>query len=104
MRVQNRLAGRLIAVAAGFIGIFNICLAMFRAPLEGVGQFRHIVPGQAIMGSGFVLLILGIVLVLTARGLWHGKRMAWLVAVACALGSAFAHPLKNLDIWGTAGS
>jgi phosphatidylglycerol lysyltransferase len=104
MSAQSRLERRLIAIAAALIGVFNIVLAMFRAPLAGIGQFRHIVPGQAIMGSGYVLVVLGIVLLVTSRGLWHGKRFAWVVAVGCAAGSAFAHPLKNLDIWGTAGS
>ncbi len=104
MNAGSRLERRLVAIAAAVLGLFNIFLAMFRAPLAGLGQIRHVVPGQAIAGSGFVLVLLGFILLIDARGLWHGKRLAWAVAVACALGSAFAHPLKNVDLWGTAAS
>ena len=104
MNPGGRLERRLVAVAAALLGLFNIVLAMFRAPLAGIGQIRHVVPGQAIGGSGFVLVLLGIILLINSRGLWHGKRVAWLVAVICAVGSAFAHPFKNVDVWGTMGS
>src|SRR5207244_7030014 len=74
MNANSRVERRLVSIAAAFLGLFNILLAMFRAPLAGIGQIRHVVPGQAIGGSGFVLVLLGIILLINSRGMWHGKK------------------------------
>jgi len=104
MNRTNRLERRLIAIAAVLIGLYNVVLAMFPAPLAGIGQIDDVVPSEALNGSRFVLVLLGIILIVSARGLWHGKRAAWAVGVACAIGSALAHPVKNVDLWGTVAS
>lgn len=98
------LERRLIAASCVLLGVYNIALSMLRAPLSGIGQFRHVVPVDAVNGSRFVLLLVGIVLLETGPGLWHGKRFAWMVAIAGAVISALAHPLMHIDVWGTSAS
>ena len=103
-RTRHRFERRLVAVGAVLLGIYNIVLAMLPAPLAGVGQIRHVVPIEAVHGSRFVLLILGLVLLETAPGLWHGKRFAWVIALSASVASVIAHPFLHVDIWGTGAS
>lgn len=101
MATKHPLSRKLIACGAFGLGAFNLVLAMFPAPLAGLGEIEDVVPRDLIQGSRFILVLVGLLLLISARGLWHGKRLAWMVAVACAIGSAAAHPLKNIDVWGT---
>lgn len=101
---QGSVERRLIAISVFLLAVFNIFLAASRAPFEGYGQWRHVVAMDVLNGSRFALVILGMILIATVPGLIRGKRIAWLVAVACVAGSAVAHPFKNIDLWGTAAS
>lgn len=95
---------RLIALGALVLAIFNIFLAVSRAPFEGYGQWRHIVAMDVLNGSRFALVILAMLLIAVVPGLVRGKRVAWLLALGCAAASAIVHPLKNIDLWGTGAS
>ena len=95
---------RMIASGVVLLAVFNIFLAASRAPFEGYGQWRHVVAMNVLNGSRFALVILAMLLIATVPGLVRGKRVAWIVAVACVAGSAVAHPFKNIDLWGTAAS
>ncbi len=100
-RRSNR---RIIAAAVVLLGLFNVASAMLPARLVRLGQFRHLIPGDAVNGGRFVLLMLGILLVAVAPGLWTGKRAAWGIAFGCCLGSIAAHSVKNVDLWGMSAS
>ncbi|HLF78037.1 MAG TPA: phosphatidylglycerol lysyltransferase domain-containing protein [Dehalococcoidia bacterium] len=102
--VRGRLERRLIAGAAVFLALYNGLLSMFRAPFSGFGQFEHQIAPDLLRGSHFLLLGSAITLLLISPGLWHGKRFAWLLALGCGLVSVLAHPLRNVDLWGTGGS
>lgn len=93
-----------IATGVGGLALFNIFVTLFRAPFSGFGQTEDIVPMDAINGSRFGLVLLGMVMLTVVPALWHGKRSAWGLALACALLSAALHPLKNIDLWGTMAS
>ena len=97
---SNQLERRLIALAAAALGLFNTLFTAFRTPLTSAGEF-DIVPHGPLNGSRFLLVILGILLLATVPGLWHGKRNAWAIALAATAGSVAAHPVKNVDLWGT---
>jgi phosphatidylglycerol lysyltransferase len=103
-RRRHHVERRLVAVGAVLLGVYNIVLAMLRAPLAGIGQIRHVVPIEAVHGSRFVLLIVGLILLETAPGLWHGKRLAWVITLGAAIASVLAHPFLHVDIWGTGAS
>jgi hypothetical protein len=94
----------LIAASAFALALYNEALAMFRAPFGRAGQFHQVVPADLIRGSRFLLLIAALTLLLAVPGLVRGWRSAWLLALAAGVASALAFPLKNIDLWGIAGS
>jgi phosphatidylglycerol lysyltransferase len=95
---------RLIAAAVALLGLLDIAIAALPHPFLGFGQFRHLVPGDVVNGGRFILVILGILLMTTAPGLWTGKRVAWAIALACAAGSVAAHSIKNINTPGMSAS
>ncbi len=101
---RSRSERRLIAGAAVVLALYNGLLSIFRAPFSGFGQFEHVVGPDLLRGSHFLLLVTGITLLLISPSLWHGKRWAWLLALGCGVVSVLAHPLRNVDLWGTGGS
>ena len=93
----RRSQRRLIAAAVVLLGLLNITIAALPGPFVGFAQFRHLVPGDIVNGGRFVLVTLGILLVATTPGLWTGKRVAWAIAFACAVGSVLANSIKNVN-------
>jgi phosphatidylglycerol lysyltransferase len=104
MTRSSPLERHLIAVAAALLGLFNIILPMLPRSIRHVSELGHAAPVDAVIGSRFLLLIMGMALVAIAPALWSGKRVAWAIALGCAAGSALLHPVKNLDLWGAAAS
>ena len=102
--LSNRFERRLIAVGAFLFGIYDLLSSAFPRVFEQRIDIEGTVPVDAINGSRFLLVLIGLTLVISSRALWHGKRSAWWIAVACAIGSVFAHPLRNVDLWGVGGS
>jgi phosphatidylglycerol lysyltransferase len=96
----RRSQRQLIAAAVVLLGLLNITIAALAVPFVGFAQFHHLVPGDIVNGGRFILVILGILLVATAPGLWTGKRVAWGIALACASGSVLAHSIKNVNVLG----
>jgi phosphatidylglycerol lysyltransferase len=86
-----------MAASVVVLGLLNITIAALPHPFMGFGQFRHLVPGDIVNGGRFILVILGILLITTAPGLWTGKRVAWGITLACAIGSILAHSIKNVN-------
>ena len=91
----------LIGLLTAAMGVLNIVLAVLPSP---VGGFEDIVPTVVRQGSRFVLLLLGVTLIVTARSLTRGKRLGWFVAVAAVGLSAAAHTVKDVDLLGAATS
>ncbi len=102
--LSNRLERRLITLGAFALGIYDLISSAFPRLFEQRIDIEGAVPVDAINGSRFVLVLIGLTLVISSRALWHGKRSAWWIAVACAAGSVLAHPLRNVDLWGATGS
>ena len=84
---SDRLERRLIAVAVLLLGVFNLGVAMLPRSVGRLAELNDVTPSDAIRGSHFGLVVLGLLFILTARGLWHGKRAAWLAALAGAAAS-----------------
>lgn len=100
-RDTGRIERRMIALGTLALGLFNLYLTAFPAPFSGLGQVEDVIERGVLNGSRFVLVIDGVLLLATVPGLLHGKRLAWAVALAGCAVSVLAHPLKNLDLWGT---
>jgi len=103
-RDTGRFERRMIAVGTLALGLFNLYLTALPAPFSGFGQFEDVIERNVLNGSRFVLVIDGVLLLATVPGLLHGKRAAWAVALAGSAVSVVAHPLKNVDLWGTLAS
>ncbi len=89
-----------VAVSAALLGLLNITLAAVKHPLIRVGPLHGAIPHTAVVSSRYVLLVAGLVLLTSARGLLHGKRQAWRIALGAAVLSLLAHPFKRVDIAG----
>jgi phosphatidylglycerol lysyltransferase len=96
----HRARRRLIAAIVVALGLVNVAIAALVHPFLGLGQFPQLVPGDIVNGGRFVLVILGILLVASAPGLWTGKRVAWIIALACAAGSIAANSIKDVNLIG----
>lgn len=57
---------------------------------------------EVVIGGRYLLLIAGIVLILTARGLQHGKHNAWRIAMVAGALSLIGHHMKEADVVGLA--
>ena len=90
-----------VAASVAALGLLNITLAAAKHPLIRIGPMHGAIPHTAVVGSRYVLLVAGLVLLTSARGLLHGKRQAWRIALAAAALSLVAHPFKRVDIAGT---
>lgn len=97
---SNRLERRLIAVAVFFLGVFNLAVAMLPRSVGRLAELNDVTPSDAIRGSHFGLVVLGLLFILTARGLWHGKHTAWLVALFAATLSVGLHLVRNVGVPG----
>lgn len=102
-RTPRRRVRHLVAVAAAATGALNLVLAGDRARRPGALD-GALLPVRwtldAVVGSRYVVLTLGLVLIVTGRGLWRGKRNAWWIAVVSAVGTVAAQTTRP---WGDGG-
>lgn len=99
-RRHHRGVRRGVAAAAMVVGMLDLALAAaFRPPFEidGLGTDRFL---EAVDGARFAVLVAGLMLVLLARGLLHGKRNAWRMALLAAGISLLGHTVKGGDLVG----
>lgn len=97
---HRRRQRRFSAFAALAVGAVDLG---FAAAVSTPIQVRAIGLGTAadvVFGARYVLLIAGLVLVLVARGLLHGKRNSWLAALVAVVASIPGHHLKDADLIG----
>ena len=98
MRVRR--ARHVTATLVGALGVADLVLAAgrhthVRATAIAIRWAEH-----AVIGARFLLLVAGLTLVLVTRGLLHGKRNAWRVALVVSLASLVGHHLKEADAVG----
>jgi phosphatidylglycerol lysyltransferase len=93
---------RVVAVGAFASGVADMVLAAGRHThvRATVVAFRWAI--QAVVGARFLVLLAGLVLVLMTRGLLHGKRNAWLLALVVTVASLAGHHVKEADALGLA--
>lgn len=100
-RQQHRRRQRqLSALAALGAGAANLWLAASTSvPIKG-RSFGLRAAADVVFGARYGLLVAGLALILTIRGLLHGKRNAWLVGLLAAIASIPGHHLKDADLVG----
>lgn len=100
---RSRVVRRTLAGAVLIVGLLDVVLAAKHRPFIGIGRFR-VSHAATIKGSRYLLLVSGLVLVTSARQLWHGKHRAWQLALITLVVSLVAHPIRNGDVIGVAPS
>ena len=99
--LQGATIRRLTAAGVVVLGLVNMALVVVRHPPVQLPALHGLLPHVAVTGSRYVLLVSGLALLGSARGLLHGKHQAWRIAMAAAVVSLVAHPFKRADILGT---
>lgn len=98
-RSRGRHVRHTLAVLTGMLGLLDIVLAAKRRPVIGLGRVRvtHV---ETIIGSRYILLVTGLVLLTSSRQLWRGKHRAWQLVMVVLTVSLGAHPIKNGELLG----
>jgi phosphatidylglycerol lysyltransferase len=85
------------AIGAFAVGVGDLVLAASaRAHLRVHSLFVEWAY-EAVVGARYFLLLAGVVLIVTARGLLRGKRNGWRLAMLAAIGSIVSHHVKGAD-------
>ncbi len=96
-RRQDRTR-RFAAIAVAAVGVVGI-LSAISAPLRGRFELvLELVPFHATRGAATTLVLASFALLLTARGLRRGGRLAWAGTLALLVLSAVLNLVKGLDV------
>lgn len=91
-------ARAILALLVGLVGVFNILSALVAGVATRVARWPEIVPLGLLHGTRTFVVVAGFGLLLLARGLWDGRRIAWGTALTLLSGTALAHLVKGLDL------
>lgn len=93
---------RLVAASVVALGLLDVFLAAKRHPVLRIGPIDNAFHYSVVHGSRYVLLVGALSLLAATRGLLHGKRQAWEIALGAAGLTLVAHGFKRVDVVGMA--
>ncbi|GIJ57334.1 phosphatidylglycerol lysyltransferase domain-containing protein [Virgisporangium aurantiacum] len=93
--VTGYLTRRFAAGAVLLLGAIDLVGAAATVPVRRPGVLGVDYAVAAVIGAHYVLLAAGVTAVVTARGIWRGKRTAWWLAVAAAVVSLPGHHVRD---------
>lgn len=99
MNRRDRRVRVLVAVAVASIGVLDVWLAAKHQPFIGIGRIR-VDRRATVTGSRYLLLVAGLTLLASARGLLRGKHRAWQLCVVTLMLTLVAHPVRDGDAVG----
>lgn len=88
----------LLSVLVFTIGVINLVSAISPALPERISILREVLPLLLIHGSRHIVVLVGFLLILLARGILRRKKMAWNLAFILVLLSIVLHVMKGLDM------
>ncbi len=91
---MRALLSALIALA----GLLNLLSALLVRVGARLAHWPEVVPFAVLHCTRSFVVVAGFGLLLLARGLWHGRRAAWLAALALLLGSSVSHVGKGFNL------
>ncbi|MGI4896351.1 MAG: bifunctional lysylphosphatidylglycerol flippase/synthetase MprF [Janthinobacterium lividum] len=98
VRARRARTRRLGAAAVAVLALVGL-LSALTAPLrERLAPLLEALPLAVPLGARTVLVPVSIALLLLARGLRRGQRLAWAVTIALLATSAILHLLKGIDV------
>ena len=86
-----------LALAVAAMGVVDFWSALASRPPERLVALRHLVPTDVLDNSRTFTLLAGALLLLTASGLWRGKRRAFVTALLLCAVSVPVNLLKAFD-------
>ncbi len=102
---RRRLVRRLVAALVAAIGVLDIVSALVPPQVRGkLHPYLGYVPLGVSAAAGALVALAGMVLVLVARGLRRGQRLAFVVATALLATSAILHVVRQGQIPSTLAS
>ncbi|WP_454042047.1 bifunctional lysylphosphatidylglycerol flippase/synthetase MprF [Cellulosimicrobium sp. Marseille-Q8652] len=94
-RVRVRVVASRVVLALGILGVVAV---LVRGLWTHLTLYRDVVPGLLPGTASTTLLVDSVVLLLTARGLRRGHRLAWLVTVVVLGLTAGTHTARGVDV------
>lgn len=94
-RGQARAILATLIALAGLSNVLSTLLVRVAARME---QWPTLIPFEFLHGTRTFVLVAGFGLLLLARGLWHGRRVAWLAALVLLGGTAVSHVVKGFNL------
>jgi lysylphosphatidylglycerol synthetase-like protein (DUF2156 family)/UDP-2,3-diacylglucosamine pyrophosphatase LpxH len=94
LRRTRRIAASLIALA----GLFDLASAFYPPYRSRLTAVLRLVPLAVPQAATALVAVAGLALLLLARGVRRGHRLAWIVSVALLEGSAVLHLVKGVDL------
>jgi phosphatidylglycerol lysyltransferase len=86
----------ILAALVGLAGLANILSALVARLMVRAAFWTDLLPFEVLHGTRTFVLVAGFGLLLLARGLGHGRRVAWLTALVLLVSSAASNLLKGL--------
>ncbi len=91
-------ARTIVAALVALAGLLDMLSALLPGGSRWLTGWPEIIPFELLQGTRTVVVAAGFGLVLLARGLLAGRRVAWLAALALLGGTALAHLLDGPDL------
>lgn len=88
----------ILAALVGMAGLANIFSALVARLMVRADVWTRILPFEVLHGTRTFVLVAGFGMLLLARGLWHGRRVAWLTAIVLLAFSGVSHILKGFHV------
>src|SRR5581483_241791 len=95
--VRPSLVQRVLASLVALMALANIASALLVHDIARGRLLHDLLPMVVASASRSLALVAGFCLLILARGLWRGKRAAWLLTLGLLLISAVLHLTKGLD-------
>ncbi len=95
---RNRLIRRWTAALTVLLAVVTVASALSRPLRARLEVLLEVLPFPALHMAAATTVFVGFALVMTARGLLHGHRIAWMTAVALLVASAVLNLVKGLDV------
>ncbi|WP_380158489.1 bifunctional lysylphosphatidylglycerol flippase/synthetase MprF [Kineococcus sp. R86509] len=97
-RARRGRIRRIGAVAVAFLGLVGVVSAITPPFRERFAPLLDVLPLAVPLGAKTVLVPVSIALLLLARGLRRGQRLAWGTTIGLLAASAGLHVLKGIDV------
>ena len=95
--LERRRARRIGAIAIAFAGMVDLVSAILPPVGLRLAAVRDVVPLAVSQAAAMVVALLGLLLMLVARGVLRGQRHAWLAAEVALFSTFVLHVVKGLD-------